>query len=398
MQRELKNKIQTLARAYLPQVILMRRYLHAHAELSFNEVQTAAFICEELKKLGVAYKNGIAGTGVVAIIEGTEPDFKTVALRADMDALPIDEKNEVSYKSQTAGVMHACGHDVHTASLLGAARLLQELRNEFKGRVKLLFQPGEEVLPGGASMMIQEKVLENPAVTCIFGQHVQPSMEVGKVGFKPGMYMASTDELHLTIEGKGGHAALPSSYNNPLLMASEILLELEKEFSAYVTYPVPTVLAFGKITGMGATNVIPNLVKVEGTFRTMNEQWRQEAHTKMRAIAEGVAKKRNGNCQFTIVRGYPFLANDKELTERSRTYAIEYLGSENVETLDIRMTAEDFAYYSQEVPACFYRLGTGNSEKGIVSGVHTDRFDIDEAALETGMGLMTWIAMNELLN
>ena len=393
----LKSKIQTLAGQYLAETIEIRRHLHANPELSFQEINTSNYIASKLKEYGIPYKQGMVKTGIVALIEGKNPSKKVIALRADMDALPITELNTCEYKSKNNGVMHACGHDVHSASLLAMARILNVLRNEFEGTVKLIFQPGEEKLPGGASLMIKEGVLENPEPKTIFAQHVFPNMESGKVGFRSGMYMASTDELYLTVKGKGGHAAMPADYINPLLIAAEILTELNKTFmSLPPTLPAPTVLAFGKITGNGATNVIPDEVKIEGTFRTFDEIWRKEAHIKMKKIAETIAERFNGRCDFRIEIGYPFLVNDANVTAKARAAAEEYLGKENVEELPMRMTAEDFAFYSQQLPACFYRLGTGNKSKGITSGVHTATFDIDEQALEIGSGLMAWIALKEL--
>ena len=401
----MKEKIKSLAKSSLSEVIAIRRHLHANPELSFEEYNTSDFIVSKLKEYNIPFKQGIVKTGIVAIIEGKNPSKNIVALRGDMDALPIFEKNTFDYKSKNEGVMHACGHDVHSASLLGVAKILNELKGEFEGTIKLIFQPGEEKLPGGASLMIKEGVLENPKPTTIFAQHVFPSMEVGKVGFRSGMYMASTDELYLTVKGKGGHAAMPSEYNNPLLIAASILIELDSVFS--MTSPSysfieggnikpPTVLAFGKITGNGATNVIPDEVKIEGTFRTMDEKWRAASHLKMKQIAEDVAKKMGGKCDFKIENGYPFLVNDETTTQNAKAAAEEYLGKENVEELPLRMTAEDFAFFSQQIPACFYRLGTGNQAKGITSGVHTANFDIDEQALEIGVGLMAWLAVNEL--
>ena len=289
--------------------------------------------------------------------------------------------------------MHACGHDVHTSSLLGTAKILNELKNEFSGTIKLIFQPGEEKAPGGASLMIKEGVLENPKPTAIFAQHVFPSLEAGKVGFRSGKYMASTDEIYLTVKGKGGHAAMKGTYVNPLLIASEILLELEQKFSHCIT---PTVLAFGRMHANGATNVIPDEVKIDGTFRTMDEVWRKEAHNHLRLITSAKAKSLGGDCDVHIMTGYPALINDEQTTEKAKKSAEEYLGKENVIELDLRMTGEDFSFYAQKLPACFYRLGTGNSSKGITSGVHTPTFDIDEKALQTGMGLMAWIALSEL--
>src|ERR1035437_2800476 len=391
----LKSKIQTLAKQNLSETIEIRRHLHTHPELSFEEYTTSDYIASKLKAYNIPFKQGIVKTGIVALIEGKNPAKKIIALRADMDALPIIETNDVEYKSKNIGVMHACGHDVHSASLLGAAKILNELKNDFEGTVKLIFQPGEEKLPGGASLMIKEGVLENPRPRSIFGQHVFPSMEVGKVGFRNGMYMASTDEIYVTIKGKGGHAAMPADYNNPLIIASEILLELNKVFMQK-EQKAPTVLAFGKIIGNGATNVIPDEVKIEGTFRTMNEAWRSEAHALMKKLAEDIAHQMAGSCDFRIDRGYPFLVNDENTTNRARAAAEIYLGKENVEELPLRMTAEDFAFYSQQIPSCFYRLGTGNKKKGITNGVHTSTFDIDEQALEIGAGLMAWLAINEL--
>ena len=401
----MKEKIKSLAKSSLPEVIAIRRHLHANPELSFEEYNTSNYIASKLKEYNIPFKQGIVKTGIVALIEGKNPSKKVVALRGDMDALPILEKNTCDYKSKNEGVMHACGHDVHSASLLGVAKILNELKSEFEGTIKLIFQPGEEKLPGGASLMIKEGVLENPKPTSIFAQHVFPSMEVGKVGFRTGMYMASTDEIYVNVKGKGGHAAMPAEYINPLLIASAIMTELNSEFmdlSPALSLKEgkgvrpPTVLAFGKIIGNGATNVIPQEVKLEGTFRTMDEKWRAEAHTKMKAIAEELAKKMGGECDFKIENGYPFLVNDEATTKKARTAAEEYLGKENVEELPLRMTAEDFAFFSQQIPACFYRLGTGNTSKGITSGVHTATFDIDEQALEIGVGLMAWLVLNEL--
>ncbi|NCP45631.1 MAG: N-acyl-L-amino acid amidohydrolase [Flavobacteriales bacterium CG18_big_fil_WC_8_21_14_2_50_32_9] len=400
----MKNLIQQKAAEYKAEIIAMRRHLHQHPELSFDEIETSKFVCKQLTEYGINYKKDIVKTGIVALIEGKNPTKKIIALRADLDALPIIEENEVSYKSLNNGVMHACGHDVHTASLLGVAKILNELKDKWEGSVKLIFQPGEEKLPGGASLMIEEGVLENPSPVSIIGQHVYPQLEAGKVGFRKGMYMASTDELYLTIKGKGGHAALPSEYNNPLLIASTLLLELDKAFMKQVpcysliesdNERIPTVLAFGKIIGNGATNVIPNEVKIEGTFRTMNEAWRTEAHYKMKNIAEEIVTNLGGSCVFEIRKGYPFLVNDEEVTQNAIDAAIQFLGKENVIDLDVRMTAEDFAYYSQVIPACFYRLGI--AKKNVkASGLHTPTFDIDENAIETSIGLMSWLAINEL--
>ncbi len=392
----LSEKIKQLAEANSNDIISTRHYLHAHPELSFEEYQTSAFVAEKLRSIGIETQEGVADTGVVGLIHGRNPNKKVIALRADMDALPIEEANNVPYKSQNPGVMHACGHDVHTASLLGCAKILNSVREEFEGTVKLIFQPGEEKIPGGASLMMKAGVLQNPAPDYIIGQHVMPAIQVGKVGFKQGMYMASADEIYFTVKGKGGHAAMPDKAVDPILITSHIIIALQQIISRNCDPRTPSVLSFGKITGMGATNIIPEEVKVEGTFRTLDEKWRADAHIKMKKMAECIAEGMGAYCEFTILNGYPFLKNDPALTQRAKASAIEYLGEDNVIDLDIWMAAEDFAYYTQEVDACFYRLGTGNTARGIISGVHTPTFDIDEAALPVGAGLMAWLAVNEL--
>lgn len=393
----LREQIHEHARGLHQQAINWRRHLHQYPELSFQEVQTGRFIAAQLSEMGVPHQHGIADNGLVALIQGKNPKKRTVALRADMDALPILEANKVPYRSQHEGVMHACGHDAHTASLLGAVRILWALRDRFEGTVKCLFQPGEEKLPGGASLMIKAGALENPRPASIFGQHVHPPLRAGMVGFKPGIYMASSDELYVTIKGRGGHGATPHQCIDPVAISAQIIVALQQVVSRFSDPTMPSVLTFGRINSTGgATNVIPNEVKLEGTFRAMDEKWRQEAHKRMKKIAEGIAKGMGGACEFHIARGYPVLFNHEELTARAKRWAIEFLGKDRVVDLPARMTAEDFAYYSQIMPACFYRLGTGNPERGIQSPLHTDTFDIDETALETGMGLMAWLAVREL--
>ncbi|WP_162051665.1 M20 metallopeptidase family protein [Pontibacter pamirensis] len=389
------DKVKELAQTYAPDTVQVRRHIHANPELSFEEHNTAAYVKRVLESYGLN-PTSMAETGLVALIEGKNPEKRTIALRADLDALPIVEANEVAYKSKNEGVMHACGHDVHTASLLGAARILQELREEYEGTVKLIFQPGEEKFPGGASIMIKEGVLQNPDPEKIIGQHVFPMLPAGKVGFRSGMYMASADEIYITVKGKGGHAAMPEQNVDTVLIASHLIVALQQIVSRHASPKVPTVLSFGKVEAKGATNVIPDEVKIEGTFRTMNEVWRKEAHKRIKKLAEGLCESMGGSCVIDIKNGYPFLQNDPELTERARAAAESYLGADNVVDLDLWMGAEDFAYYSQEVPACFYRLGTRNDARGIVSGVHTPTFDIDEAALETSIGLMAYVALQEL--
>lgn len=394
--------IKSLSQKYFSKVLEVRRHLHQHPELSFQEFETSKYIQKHLSEAGIEFTTGHVKTGIIALVKGNNPTKKTILLRGDMDALPINEKNTVPYKSCNEGVMHACGHDVHSACILGTTLILNELKNQFEGTVKIMFQPGEEVLPGGSSLMIEEGVLENPKVDKAIALHVFPSMETGKVGFKPGMYMASTDELYITVTGKGGHAAMPAEYNNPLLIASEILLEINKTFmlpdalKGTKGETIPTVVAFGKIEGKGATNVIPDKVEIAGTFRTMNEDWRSEVHEKLKDIVKTVSAKQHASAEIRIEKGYPFLVNDEVFTNSCSDAAKNYLGIENVEELPLRMTAEDFAYITQKVPSCFFRLGTGNKAKEITSGVHTATFDIDEKALEIGTGLMTWLTLNEL--
>jgi amidohydrolase len=394
--KELIDIIKSKASQYKDEVIEIRRHLHENPELSFKEFETSKYVCSKLDEYGIEYKTGYVETGIVGLIKGSNPKKKVVALRADLDALPIEEENEVPYKSKNQGVMHACGHDVHTSSLLGVAKILNEVKDQFEGTIKLIFQPGEERLPGGASLMIKEGALENPQIDSIIGQHVYPQLEAGKVGFKSGMYMASCDEIYVTVRGEGGHAALPHQNIDPILISSHIVTALQQLISRMMPPTIPAVLSFGKIIGNGSTNVIPDVVELEGTFRAMDEEWRAAAHVKMKKMAESIAESMGGSCDFVIAKGYPYLVNDESTTDNAKNVAIEYLGKENVVDLDLRMTAEDFSYYSQVAPACFYRLGTKNDSKEINSGLHTSKFNIDEEALETSIGLMTWIAINEL--
>ena len=392
---DLKARVKQLASEFAADPIKIRQHIRANPELSFQEFQTSAFVKSTLESYGLQPET-LAETGLVVLLKGRNPEKKTIALRADLDALPIFEKNDVAYKSKNEGVMHACGHDVHTSSLLGTARILSQLQNEFEGTIKLIFQPGEEKFPGGASIMIKEGVLQNPKPEAILGQHVFPLLETGKVGFRSGMYMASADEIYVTVRGKGGHAAIPEMNVDPVLISAHIIVALQQIVSRVASPKIPTVLSFGKVQANGATNVIPDEVKLEGTFRTMNEKWRAEAHEKMKKMAEQMAEAMGGSCEFTILKGYPFLMNEPQLTEQARTAAEQYLGSENVVELDLWLAAEDFAYYSQETAACFYRLGTRNETRGITSSVHTPTFDIDENALEIGSGLMAWLALEQL--
>jgi len=392
----LKNRIKRLAKGYLPEITQMRRHFHMFPELSGKEIQTAAFISKQLSEWGIAHKTGIAGNGILAVITGELPGKKVVALRADMDALPVKELNKVAYASRTKGVMHACGHDAHMASMMGTARLLKSLEAEFGGTVKIIFQPSEEKYPGGALPMIKAGVLEKPMTDLIIGQHVFPELEAGKVGFKSGQYMASTDEIHLTVKGKGGHAAIPDKVIDPVLIAAHIIVALQQIVSRNAKPTMPTVLSFGKVMADGVANIIPDEVKISGTMRTFDEGWRVEMKERITDMATALAKSMGGTCEVDIHKGYPFVYNDPALTTRAKKLAEEYLGRDKVVDLEMRMTAEDFAYFAQEVPGCFYRLGVMNESKGITSNLHSATFDVDESSLETGVGLMTWIVMNEL--
>jgi len=393
----IKNKVQELAANIFNDVVGYRQHIHANPELSFKEFETSLFVKDKLNKWGIEYTD-CANTGVVGLIKGNLPSDKVIALRADMDALPIHEANDKPYASKNPGVMHACGHDVHTSSLLGTAYILSQLKDEFGGTIKLIFQPAEELLPGGASIMIKEGVLENPKPNYIVGQHVMPLIDAGKVGFRSGIYMASTDELYVTVTGKGGHGAQPHQNIDPVVIASHIIIALQQIVSRNADPRIPSVLSFGKVTANGATNIIPNEVKIEGTFRTLDEEWRAEAHKRMKKMAEGIAESMGGSCDFDIHKGYPFLINEEKLTANARGFAEDFLGKENVLDLDIWMAAEDFSFYSQVTDACFYRLGTGNAAKDTQYSVHTPRFDIDEDALKISTGLMAYIALKQLGN
>lgn len=386
--------IKKRASLYFDEIKTIRRDIHQNPELSFKEYKTSEYIQKKLTQWRIDFTANWVKTGIVAEIKGKFPDSQTIALRADLDALPIQEENELLYKSVNEGVMHACGHDIHTASLLGVIRILSELKDEFEGTIKFIFQPGEEQLPGGAKLMIEEGALID--VSKIFGQHIYPDLEVGKVGFKKGVYMASTDEIYLKIKGKGGHAALPHQLVDPVVISANVIVSLQQIVSRKASPYIPTVLSFGDIHGYGATNVIPDEVNIKGTLRTFNEKWRKEAHNEIVKISKGVSSSMGGDCEVEIKHGYPFLINDEELTQLGIDAAVEYLGADNVVELDQRMTAEDFAYYSQEMPGCFYRLGTANVDKNIGGNLHSSTLTSDEHSLEIGMGLMSYIAIQAL--
>jgi amidohydrolase len=392
----LKEKIKSLAAAYSAEFIDVRRHLHTHPELSYAEFETSKFVQEKLTGFGIPFEIK-ATTGVVGLIRGKNPDKKIIALRADMDALPIKEENTVSYKSVKEGVMHACGHDVHTTCLLGAAKILNELKDEWEGTVKLIFQPGEERNPGGASILIKEGVLENPKPQCIFGLHVHPGLQIGKLSFRGGKVMASADEIYITIKGKGGHAAAPHLCIDPILIASHLIISLQQIVSRNNNPHNPSVLSITAINGGTTTNVIPNEVKLMGTFRAMNEEWRFAAHELIKKHCTNIAESMGGQIDLHIDIGYPTVYNNELLNNAAKTAAAEYMGAENIEETELRMGAEDFGYYSQQIPGCFYRLGVMNKAKGITSGVHTPTFNIDEDAIEKGMGMMAWLGSGTVI-
>lgn len=392
----LKEEIQRLAQEILPEINADRKYLHAHPELSFQEYDTAKYIEGKLAELGVLFERK-AKTGIIGLLTGTKQGSeKVIALRADIDALPITEENEVEYRSKNSGVMHACGHDAHTASLLGVARILSRLKHHFSGSVKLIFQPAEEKAPGGAKSMIEEGVLENPVPAVILGQHVMPELQTGKVGFRVGHYMACNDEIYITVQGQGGHAAMPHLIVDPVMLAAQVLTGLQQIVSRQANPLMPSVLSFGKVIANGAVNVIPDSVYIEGTFRTFNEEWRTQAHKQITIMATSISESMGGTCNVEIRRNYPVLQNDEHVTRQTRAWAEEYLGTENIVDLDLWMAAEDFSIYCQHIPGCFYRLGVGIQGAERVRQLHTPVFDIDHQSLQVGAGLMAYLALRKL--
>ena len=389
----LKEKIKKLSGKYAEEFIAIRRHLHEHPELSYHEFETSKLVQEKLKEYGIDFQV-MATTGVIGIIKGKNSKKKVIALRADMDALPITEKNRIEYHSKNEGVMHACGHDVHTTCLLGAAKILNELKNDWEGTIKLIFQPGEEKNPGGASLLIKEGVLENPKPDAIFALHVHPNLEVGRLSFRGGMVMASADEIYISVKGKGGHAAAPNLTADTILAASQLVVNLQQLVSRMNNPFNPSVLSICSFQGGNTTNVIPSEVKLMGTFRAMNEEWRFKAHDLIKNICRETGKISGAQIDVKVDVGYPFVLNNIELTEKAKRKAAEFAGEKNVEETEMRMGAEDFAFYSHIIPACFFRLGVGNIKNNITSGVHTPTFNIDEKAIENGMGIMAWLAVS----
>lgn len=389
-------KIKELSKRYLNEIIHVRRHLHQHPELSYHEFETSKFIQKKLDEHEIFYKANYVKTGIIAKIEGKNPTSRVIALRGDMDALPINENTGLPFQSVNSGVMHACGHDVHTSSVLGSAIILNSLKTEFEGTILIIFQPAEEKLPGGAKLMMEEGALDDPKPEIIIGQHIMPDLPVGTLGFKPGMYMASTDEIYLTIKGKGGHAAMPHQLTDNVLITSHIIVALQQIVSRNAKASIPSVLSFGKIIADGATNIIPSEVKVEGTFRTMDEQWRNSAHTKIQQVAKLTARAMGAECEIEIKKGYPYLVNHDEITKSAAAFAKEYLGNNKVVDLELRMTSEDFAYYSQKIPSTFYRLGVKPVDLEDPPPLHTANLIIDESALSIGMETMAFIALKLL--
>lgn len=384
------DTIKSLAKQFSDEIIAIRRALHANPELSFQEYQTAEFIEKTLDGWGISHER-IAVTGITGLIEGPESG-KYLVLRADIDALPIAEQNSCDYRSKNPGVMHACGHDVHTAALLGAIRIISSLKSELKGSVRFIFQPGEEMLPGGALKILESGLLDHPRPDCIIAQHVYPELPAGMFGFREGPYMASTDEIYLEVRGIGGHGGLPHNLIDPVLIASHLVVGLQQIVSRKIPAGIPAVLSFGKFDAPGSTNVIPPAVRLEGTFRIMDENWRLIALDEIQRMASGIVNSMGAELDCRIVPGYPALQNDPELTRTVKNLAAAFAGTGQVTELPLRMTGEDFSRYSQRFPAVFFRLGTGGINSN--NPVHHPEFDIDEASLTHGMGMMAWLAMS----
>jgi amidohydrolase len=389
----LRAKIKQLAEQYFQDIVAIRRHIHQHPELSYEEVETSLYIQDQLNSAGIPFKKGFVGTGIAGWINGRTEKGMTVALRADMDGLPVPEKNDLPFKSKNDGKMHACGHDLHMSALLGASRILYSLRGEFDGKILLIFQPAEEKLPGGASLMLKEGVFADGLPDVIIGQHVMPLLEAGKIGYRPGKYMASTDEIYITVKGSGGHAAMPWQLTDPVLIAAHIIVALQQIVSRNANPAIPSVLSFGKVEAPGATNIIPSEVKMAGTFRTMNEAWRKEAHEKIAQMAKSIAAGMGGECEVDIQHGYPVLFNHEDYTRRAISYSRKLLGEQNVVELELRMTAEDFAYFAEKIPGVFYRFGITDPAGKYSSPLHSSGFMADEESLKTAMANMAYVAL-----
>jgi amidohydrolase len=368
----------------------IREWLHQHPELSFNEVETASYITHKLSNWNIPFRQNIGGHGIIAWIEGSLPG-KNIALRAEIDALPIEEANNVLYASKNKGIMHACGHDVHTAFLLGAIKILSEIKHELQGTIYGIFQPAEEKIPGGAYLMLQDEFFKNLKFDAVIAQHVLPDLPSGHIGIKPGPYMASTDEIYITIKGKGGHAATPHQINDTVLAASQLVVNLQALVSRFTNPTIPTVLSFGKFIANGATNIIPNEVKLEGTFRTFDEEWRQKALSQIIHTTHHIAKSMNVEADIKILNGYPSLINNNDLFEKIKAIVETFLPNEKIEILEMRTTAEDFAYFAQKYPSLMYRIGTGGLEY-CSHPLHSPNFNVNEEIFSFAHGLLAYIA------
>lgn len=386
--------IKELSKNNSKEIVSIFNELHEYPELSFQEYNTSTRIIYYLNKFNIPYKR-IGETSVLGIIDFPQKG-KTIALRSDIDALPIEEDSKHEICSKSKGVMHACGHDFHMATLLGTAKILKTLEDKLSGRILLIFQAGEEMLPGGAKEIISSGILDEYKPEWIGAIHCDPDILVGKIGIKEGMYMASGDEVYITINGEGGHAALPHKTADTVLTAAEIIVALQQITSRYCPPQIPTVLTFGKIIGNGAVNIIPREVIIEGTFRTMNEEWRCKAKDLIKKISSSIAENHGASCDINIISGYPFLFNDIEYTSKIKNIAHEVIGEDNVINLDIRMTTEDFAYYSQNIKSTFFRVGVG-SEKDANSSLHTSKFIANKDGLFYSTTLLTYICNKFLI-
>jgi len=393
----MKTVLQKLTSENFDYVVGCYHHLHAHPELSFHEVETSLFVQNELTSMGITFRAGIGGSGIVGKIEGKNPGKKIIALRADMDALPLNEEVDIPWKSLTKNVMHACGHDAHTACLLGAAKILQQCRNDFEGTVLLIFQPGEEKAPGGAHLMLEDGLFKDIQPEIILAQHISIDYPTGTMCFLPGMIMASADEIHVKIHGKGGHGALPHLTNDTVLAASQVVVSLQQVRSRLCHPLIPMVLTFGKLIADGATNVIPHEVLLSGTFRTMNEEWREKAKIHIRRIINETCAANGCTAEIDIPDGYPCVVNNESVTSRARNFATEWVGEQNIQNLEMRMTSEDFGFFTQKYPCTFFRFGAKSDVNINTGGLHSSTFQIDEKALETGTGGMVWLAWQFLM-
>lgn len=393
---DFKKKVIQKAEDLESEIISLRRHFHKYPELSYKEYETSAFIKEWLKNNDIPFREGIAGTGIIATVSGKARGGRVIAVRAEMDALPVTERAETDFSSVNTGIMHACGHDAHLAMMMGTGKLLRDMVEEFEGTVLLVFQPGEEKSPGGARMMIESGAFEDPKPDIFIAHHVLPELETGKVGYKSGRYLASCDEIYITVKGKGGHAALTALTTDQIYIASNLVVRLKDTMAERQSArKIPTVLGIGKISGEGATNVIPETVEIAGTFRTFDEKWRSEALNHVRLVADVIAREYGVTIDVRIAEGYPVLVNNEKLTKDAMQLSSVLLGKENIETYDIRMSSDDFSFYGSLAPALYYRIGL--KKKGAeMHKLHTPDFDIDEAGLKTGVANMSWLICNFL--